>query len=309
MKKKLKKCYKHRALIFMALPGFIWMIFFFYIPVLGNIVAFKDFRYSPDGFLASLKNSPWIGFDNFKFLFSSSDAYLITRNTLLYNIAFILIGLVCAILFAVVLSEIRSRKMIKIYQTSMLLPYFLSWVIIGYFVYAFLSPDKGLLNSMITSFGGEAINWYNEPKYWPFILIVLGVWKSVGYSSIIYFAAIMGINPTYYEAAMVDGATKWQQIRHVTLPQLIPLITILSILSVGNIFKADFGLFYQVTRNSGVLYEVTSVLDTYVYNGLANTGDIGMAAAAGLYQSVVGCVLLIAANAVVRKLDDSSVLF
>lgn len=309
MKKKLKKCYKHRALIFMALPGFIWMIFFFYIPVLGNIVAFKDFRYSPDGFLASLKNSPWIGFDNFKFLFSSSDAYLITRNTLLYNIAFILIGLVCAILFAVVLSEIRSRKMIKIYQTSMLLPYFLSWVIIGYFVYAFLSPDKGLLNSMITSFGGEAINWYNEPKYWPFILIVLGVWKSVGYSSIIYFAAIMGINPTYYEAAMVDGATKWQQIRHVTLPQLIPLITILSILSVGNIFKADFGLFYQVTRNSGVLYEVTSVLDTYVYNGLANTGDIGMAAAAGLYQSVVGCVLLIVANAVVRKLDDSSALF
>lgn len=309
MKKKLKKCYKHRALIFMALPGFIWMIFFFYIPVLGNIVAFKDFRYSPDGFLASLKNSPWIGFDNFKFLFSSSDAYLITRNTLLYNIAFILIGLVCAILFAVVLSEIRSRKMIKIYQTSMLLPYFLSWVIIGYFVYAFLSPDKGVLNSMITSFGGEAINWYNEPKYWPFILIVLGVWKSVGYSSIIYFAAIMGINPTYYEAAMVDGATKWQQIRHVTLPQLIPLITILSILSVGNIFKADFGLFYQVTRNSGVLYEVTSVLDTYVYNGLANTGDIGMAAAAGLYQSVVGCVLLIAANAVVRKLDDSSALF
>lgn len=309
MKKKLKKCYKHRALIFMALPGFIWMIFFFYIPVLGNIVAFKDFRYSPDGFLASLKNSPWIGFDNFKFLFSSSDAYLITRNTLLYNIAFILIGLVCAILFAVVLSEIRSRKMIKIYQTSMLLPYFLSWVIIGYFVYAFLSPDKGLLNSMITSFGGEAINWYNEPKYWPFILIVLGVWKSVGYSSIIYLAAIMGINPTYYEAAMVDGATKWQQIRHVTLPQLIPLITILSILSVGNIFKADFGLFYQVTRNSGVLYEVTSVLDTYVYNGLANTGDIGMAAAAGLYQSVVGCVLLIAANAVVRKLDDSSALF
>ncbi|ODJ75007.1 sugar ABC transporter permease [Brochothrix thermosphacta] len=309
MKKKLKKCYKHRALIFMALPGFIWMIFFFYIPVLGNIVAFKDFRYSPDGFLASLKNSPWIGFDNFKFLFSSSDAYLITRNTLLYNIAFILIGLVCAILFAVVLSEIRSRKMIKIYQTSMLLPYFLSWVIIGYFVYAFLSPDKGLLNSMITSFGGEAINWYNEPKYWSFILIVLGVWKSVGYSSIIYFAAIMGINPTYYEAAMVDGATKWQQIRHVTLPQLIPLITILSILSVGNIFKADFGLFYQVTRNSGVLYEVTSVLDTYVYNGLANTGDIGMAAAAGLYQSVVGCVLLIAANAVVRKLDDSSALF
>ncbi|EUJ42092.1 binding--dependent transport system inner membrane component family protein [Brochothrix campestris FSL F6-1037] len=227
----------------------------------------------------------------------------------MYNLAFIIIGLVCAILFAVILSEIRSRKMIKIYQTSMLLPYFLSWVIIGYFVYAFLSPDKGLLNSIITMFGGSEVNWYNEPKFWPVILIVLGVWKSVGYSSIIYFASIMGINPTFYEAAMVDGATKWQQIRHVTLPQLVPLITILSILSVGNIFKADFGLFYQVTRNSGVLYEVTSVLDTYVYNGLANTGDIGMAAAAGLYQSVVGCVLLIVANAIVRKLDESSALF
>ncbi|WP_408868750.1 ABC transporter permease [Brochothrix campestris] len=309
MKRKLKLCLKQRALIFMALPAFIWMIFFFYIPVLGNVVAFKDFRYSPEGFLASLKNSPWVGFDNFKFLFSSSDAYLITRNTLLYNLAFIIIGLVCAILFAVILSEIRSRKMIKIYQTSMLLPYFLSWVIIGYFVYAFLSPDKGLLNSIITMFGGSEVNWYNEPKFWPVILIVLGVWKSVGYSSIIYFASIMGINPTFYEAAMVDGATKWQQIRHVTLPQLVPLITILSILSVGNIFKADFGLFYQVTRNSGVLYEVTSVLDTYVYNGLANTGDIGMAAAAGLYQSVVGCVLLIVANAIVRKLDESSALF
>lgn len=309
MKKKLQKYYRHRALIFMALPGLVWMIFFFYIPVFGNIVAFKDFKYSPDGFMASLINSPWVGFDNFKFLFSSSNAYLITRNTVLYNIGFITIGLVCALFIAVVLSEIRSKKMIKIYQTTMLLPYFLSWVIIGYFVYAFLSPDKGLMNIIITSFGGTEINWYNEPKFWPLILIILGVWKGVGYNSIIYFAAIMGIDPSYYEAAMVDGASKWQQIKNVTLPQLIPLITILSILAVGNIFKADFGLFYNVTRDSGALYEVTSVLDTYIYNGLANTGDIGMASAAGLYQSVVGCVLLVSTNAIVRKFDDSSALF
>lgn len=309
MKKKLQKYYRHRALIFMALPGLVWMIFFFYIPVFGNVVAFKDFKYSPDGFMASLINSPWVGFDNFKFLFSSSNAYLITRNTVLYNIGFITIGLVCALFIAVVLSEIRSKKMIKIYQTTMLLPYFLSWVIIGYFVYAFLSPDKGLMNIIITSFGGTEINWYNEPKFWPLILIILGVWKGVGYSSIIYFAAIMGIDPSYYEAAMVDGASKWQQIKNVTLPQLIPLITILSILAVGNIFKADFGLFYNVTRDSGALYEVTSVLDTYIYNGLANTGDIGMASAAGLYQSVVGCVLLVSTNAIVRKFDDSSALF
>ncbi|MBE9389423.1 ABC transporter permease [Vagococcus salmoninarum] len=293
----------------MALPGLVWMIFFFYIPVFGNVVAFKDFKYSPDGFMASLINSPWVGFDNFKFLFSSSNAYLITRNTVLYNIGFITIGLVCALFIAVVLSEIRSKKMIKIYQTTMLLPYFLSWVIIGYFVYAFLSPDKGLMNIIITSFGGTEINWYNEPKFWPLILIILGVWKGVGYNSIIYFAAIMGIDPSYYEAAMVDGASKWQQIKNVTLPQLIPLITILSILAVGNIFKADFGLFYNVTRDSGALYEVTSVLDTYIYNGLANTGDIGMASAAGLYQSVVGCVLLVSTNAIVRKFDDSSALF
>lgn len=309
MKKKLQKYYRHRALIFMALPGLVWMIFFFYIPVFGNVVAFKDFKYSPDGFMASLINSPWVGFDNFKFLFSSSNAYLITRNTVLYNIGFITIGLVCALFIAVVLSEIRSKKMIKIYQTAMLLPYFLSWVIIGYFVYAFLSPDKGLMNIIITSFGGTEINWYNEPKFWPLILIILGVWKGVGYNSIIYFAAIMGIDPSYYEAAMVDGASKWQQIKNVTLPQLIPLITILSILAVGNIFKADFGLFYNVTRDSGALYEVTSVLDTYIYNGLANTGDIGMASAAGLYQSVVGCVLLVSTNAIVRKFDDSSALF
>lgn len=309
MEKKLQKYYRHRALIFMALPGLVWMIFFFYIPVFGNVVAFKDFKYSPDGFMASLINSPWVGFDNFKFLFSSSNAYLITRNTVLYNIGFITIGLVCALFIAVVLSEIRSKKMIKIYQTTMLLPYFLSWVIIGYFVYAFLSPDKGLMNIIITSFGGTEINWYNEPKFWPLILIILGVWKGVGYNSIIYFAAIMGIDPSYYEAAMVDGASKWQQIKNVTLPQLIPLITILSILAVGNIFKADFGLFYNVTRDSGALYEVTSVLDTYIYNGLANTGDIGMASAAGLYQSVVGCVLLVSTNAIVRKFDDSSALF
>lgn len=293
----------------MAIPGLIWMIFFFYIPVLGNVVAFKDFRYSPDGFLASLKNSPWVGFDNFKFLFSSSDAFMITRNTVLYNLGFIIIGLICAIFFAVVLSEIRSKKLIKIYQTSMLLPYFISWVIISYFVYAFLSPDKGLMNTMIVALGGTEVNWYNEPKYWPFILLFIGVWKGIGYNSIIYFASIMGIDPTYYEAAMVDGATKWQQIKNVTLPQLVPLITILSILSVGNIFKADFGLFYNVTRDSGALHEVTSVLDTYVFKGLMNTGDIGMASAAGLYQSVVGCLLLIGSNAVVRKVDDTSALF
>lgn len=305
----LQRLYRNKAYLLMAIPGAIWLIFFFYIPVFGNIVAFKDFHYSDQGFFRSLIDSPWVGFENFKFLFSSENAYLITRNTVLYNLGFIIIGLVCAIFFAVILSELRSKRMIKIYQTTMLFPYFISWVIIGYFVYAFLSPDKGLLNSIITAMGGEGVNWYNEPKFWPVFLLVIGVWKGIGYNSIIYFASIMGIDPSYYEAAMVDGATKWQQIKHVTLPQLLPLISILSILAVGNIFRADFGLFYNIPQNSGALYEVTAVLDTYIFNGLTSTGDIGMASAAGLYQSVVGCVLLVGTNFIVRRFDDESALF
>ncbi len=300
---------KNKMLLLMALPGALWLIFFFYIPVLGNVVAFKNFTYSDGGFFKSLQESPWVGFDNFKFLFSSSNAYIITRNTVLYNVVFIISGLVVAVMFAIILSEIRSKKMVKVYQTSMLLPYFLSWVIISYFVYSFLSPDKGLVNSILAGQAGDGINWYNEPKYWPFILVFMGIWKGVGYSSIIYFASIMGIDPTYYEAAMIDGATKWQQIKNVTLPQLAPLMTILTILAVGNIFRADFGLFYQVPRNSGALYEVTSVLDTYIYNGLTSSGDIGMASAAGLYQSVVGCILVIGTNLLVRKYDEESALF
>ncbi|GGH80029.1 putative aldouronate transport system permease protein [Pullulanibacillus pueri] len=305
----LRDFWKNKAFLLMVLPGALWLILFFYVPVTGNIVAFKNFKYSDGGFFKSLMDSPWVGFDNFKFLFTSNNAYLITRNTVLYNFAFIVLGTIFAVFIAIVLSEIRSRKMKKIYQTSMLFPYFLSWVIISYFVYAFLSPDKGLLNSIIGAFGGENVNWYNEPKYWPFILIFLGIWKGVGYNSIIYFASILGINSTYYEAAMVDGASKWQQIKNVTIPQLVPLISILSILAVGNIFRADFGLFYQIPRNSGALYEVTSVLDTYIYNGLTSTGDIGMTAAAGLYQSVVGCILVVGVNLFMRKFDEESALF
>ncbi|MDN6625838.1 MAG: ABC transporter permease subunit, partial [Pisciglobus halotolerans] len=224
-------------------------------------------------------------------------------------VGFIIIGLVSAVAIAVIMSQLRSKQLIKIYQTSMLLPYFLSWVIISYFVYAFLSPDKGMVNSIITSLGGTRINWYSDPTYWPYFLLFLGVWKGVGYNSVIYFASIMGIDPAYYEAAEIDGANKWQQIIHVTLPHLLPLVTILSILSVGNIFRADFGLFYQIPRNSGALYSVTSVLDTYIYNGLTSSGDIGMTTAAGLYQSLVGFVLVIVTNLIVRRFDKESALF
>ncbi|MBO0470179.1 sugar ABC transporter permease [Enterococcus sp. DIV0242_7C1] len=315
MKRKSKRAlffsniWRYKALILMAVPAMVWMIFFFYIPVLTNVVAFKDFHISPDGFIASLKESPWVGWENFKFLFSSNDAFLITKNTVLYNVTFITLNLVISVFFAIVMSELRNKRLVKVYQTMSLLPYFLSWVIIGYFVYAFLSPDKGIFNQWISSQGGTPINWYSEAKYWPFILVFIGTWKGIGYNSIIYFASVMGIDPTYYEAAMVDGASKWQQIKNVTIPQLLPLMTIMTILAVGNIFRADFGLFYNVPRNSGALYEVTSVLDTYIFNGLTATGDIGMTAAAGLYQSTVGFALLMITNGIVRRFDNESALF
>ena len=311
MNKLIKTLKENFVFLLMVLPGVIWLILFFYIPVFGNVVAFQDFHIHPDGFIASILNSKWVGWDNFKFLFSSRDAFIITRNTLLYNFGFIILGLIAAVAIAIIFSEMRSKKLVKVYQTSMLFPYFLSWVIISYFVDAFLNIDKGLINHLLQGFGKEAINFYTTLGIWPALLLFLGIWKGLGYSSVIYYATIMGIDPTYYEAATVDGATKWQRIRNITLPQLTPLITVLTILAVGNIFRADFGLFYTVTRNGGggSLYSVTNVLDVYVYNGLSGTGDITMAAAAGLYQSVIGLILVLVSNLIVRRIDKDSALF
>ncbi|MFZ8764959.1 ABC transporter permease [Enterococcus diestrammenae] len=304
----MKKFKNDLPFLLLAAPGLIWLVLFFYIPVLGNVVAFKDFRFSEGGFLQSILNSEWVGWDNFKFLFQSNNAFIITRNTILYNVGSIIIGTIAAVILAIVFSEMRSKRAVKIYQTAMMFPHFISWIIISYFVESFLSTDKGLLNGLLFE-KGEGINFYTEPKYWPFILLFLAVWKGLGYKSIVYFASIMGIDPTYYEAATVDGATNWQQIKHVTLPQILPLIIIMTILAVGSIFRADFGLFYQIPLNSGSLFNVTSVLDTYIFTGLTSSGDIGMAAAAGLYQSAVGCVLVIITNLIVRHFDEESALF
>lgn len=309
MNRLVKDLRQNAIFLLMVLPGVIWLILFFYIPVFGNIIAFKDYRHSGQGFIDSVLQSEWVGLDNFKFLFQSSDAYIITRNTILYNLGFILLGLLFAVGIAIIFSEMRSKWLVKIYQTTILFPYFLSWVIISFFVYAFLSPDKGLVNNLLQDMGMSPISWYSSPDYWPFFLLFLGIWKGLGYNSIIYYATIMGIDPTYYEAAIVDGASKWQRIRYVTIPQLLPLVTILTILAVGNIFRADFGLFYQIPKNSGPLFNVTQVLDTYVYRGIAGTGDIGMAIAAGLYQSVVGCILVVTTNVIVRRFDKESALF
>jgi len=242
-------------------------------------------------------------------LFSSKDAFVITRNTVLYNLGFIFIGLIVSVGIAIILSELRSKQMVKIYQTSMLFPYFLSWVIISFFTDAFLNIDKGLINHTLEALGMKGINFYADVSIWPYLLLFLGIWKGFGYSSVMYYATIMGIDPTYYEAATVDGASKWQRIRNVTIPQLTPLVTVLTILAVGNIFRADFGLFYQIPHNAGQLYSVTNVLDVYVFNGLTQTADIGMASAAGLYQSVVGLILVILSNLLARRVDPNSALF
>ena len=309
MKKFVRTLRENFIFLLMVLPGAAWLILFFYIPVFGNIVAFKDYHITGEGFIDSVMKSKWVGFDNFKFLFSSKDAYIITRNTVLYNLGFIFLGLIVSVGIAIIFSELRSKRVVKVLQTSMLFPYFLSWVIISFFTDAFLNVDKGLVNHILASFGMKAINFYSELWIWPALLLFLGIWKGFGYSSVMYYATIMGIDPTYYEAATVDGASKWQRIRNITLPQLTPLITVLTILAVGNIFRADFGLFYQIPHNAGALYSVTNVIDVYVYNGLTKSGDIGMTAAAGLYQSVVGLVLVLISNIIARRIDKNAALF
>ncbi|MDO3679033.1 ABC transporter permease [Paenibacillus ehimensis] len=305
----LKDFSRNKALLLMVLPATVWFLFFSYLPMAGTIIAFKEYRYHRDGFLASIVNSKWVGLKNFEFLFSTKDAFLITRNTLLYNAVFIIIGLILAVGLAIILAEIANKKLAKLYQTGMFLPYFLSWVIVGYIVFSFLSFDKGMINQIAKAFGLTATQWYNDPTYWPLILTLVFLWKSIGYNSVVYLAAIMGIDKSLYEAAMIDGANKWQQIRHITVPMLTPLITILTLLAIGRIFYADFGLFYQVPRNSGTLYSVTNVIDTYVYRGLKFTGEIGMSTAAGLYQSFVGFVLVITSNAIVRKFNKDNALY
>lgn len=305
----IKKVIRNKALLLLVLPGTLWFLIFAYLPMFGIVVAFQDFRVSRDGFFASIFNSDWVGFKNFEFLFSTNDAYIITRNTILYNLVSIALGLVIAVTFAILIHELLNKRLAKLYQTGMFLPYFLSWVVISYFAFTFLSTDKGMVNQIVTALGGDPVNFYSEPKYWPFIIVFVGIWKSIGYSSVMYLAAITGIDKSYYEAGMLDGASKWQQTRYITLPHLRPLMIILTILAIGGMFRSDFGLFYQLPKDSGALYSVTNVIDTFVYRSLINMGDTGMSTAAGLYQSVVGLILILLANYAVRKIEKDHALF
>ena len=288
-------------LYLMFLPGAIYLIINNYIPMAGIIVAFKTYKAK-----LGLFGSPWAGLKNFEFLFATSDAWIITRNTILYNLAFIVLNTVVGIILAIFICDAMSKRAKKIYQSSVLFPYLMSAVILGYIVYAFFSQSTGIINKSLLS---EPINWYSEPKYWPWILIFTNLWKGVGYGVMIYVSTINGIDPSLYEAAEIDHANKLQQIWYVTLPHLKPVIITLTLMSVGRIFYSDFGLFYQVPRNAGLLYPVTNTIDTYVYRGLMQSGNIGMSAAAGFYQSIVGFMVVLLANGITRKVSKENALF
>lgn len=305
-KKKLKQNWQ---LLLFCIPGFIWFICLCYLPMFGALIAFKDYRVYSKNFFVNLFKSEWVGFKNFEFFFKSNDAYRIIRNTLVYNTIFIILNIVIGMFVAIALFELLNRKAAKFYQTSMFLPYFLSWVVISYAVYAFLSPDKGVLNKILVALNFDKKNWYMDSKFWPIFLILTNTWKGLGYNTVIYLSALSGIDRTYYEAASMDGATKWQQIKNITIPMLKPVITVVFIMALANIFRADFGLFYQVPRNSGPLYNVTDVMDTYVFRALTKSGDIGLSSAVGLLQSVVGAILIILANKLVRRYDGERALF
>ncbi|MHA7964864.1 ABC transporter permease [Paenibacillus sp. CAU 1782] len=296
---------KYGPLMLLMLPGLIYLLINNYLPMLGMFIAFKNIN-----FTQGIWGSDWVGFKNFEYLFKTSDAYIITRNTILYNAVFIVLGTILAIGIAILLNEVRKKILSRFYQSVIVLPHLISFVVVGYLAYAAFSMESGFMNkSILPLFGIDAISWYTEPKYWPYILTIVHLWKSVGFSCIIYLASIISIDNEYYEAATLDGASKWMQIRAITIPLITPVIVMLILLGIGRIFYSDFGLFYQVPMNTGMLSDATSVIDTYVYRGLMVMGDIGMASAAGVYQSIVGFILVLTANYVVRKVNRENALF
>ena len=291
----------------MAIPGFAYILINNYIPLYGLQLAFKSFS-----FKKGINGSAWVGLKNFRFLLASSDAFIMIRNTLLYNLVWIFIGMVLGVSVAILFNEIISERAKKFYQTAILLPFLMSMVVIAYLVYAFFSTDTGLINNAIVKgiLGQEeGISWYTKPQYWPFILTFVQQWKQIGFGMLLYLASILGIDRSYYEAAMLDGASKWQQIKTITIPLLKPTIIMLMILSVGQIFRSDFGLFYQVPMHQGALLNATQTIDTYVYTALLVNNNFGMSAAASFVQSIVGFIFIIGANWVVKQLDSSNSIF
>ena len=302
-KKKLQK--SDIALLVMLLPGSIYLLVNNYAPMFGMFIAFKKINYQKGIF-----GSDWVGLSNFEFLFRTKDAFIMTRNMLLYNLVFILLNIILGVSFAIMLNEIRSALLKKGMQTVLLMPQIVSMVIVSYMVFAFLSSDNGFINhSILEPLGKTRISWYTKAPYWPFILVFVQAWKNIGYNTLLFLASVVGIDSSLYEAAKVDGASHIKQIWYITLPLLRPAMITLGLLMVGRIFYSDFGLFYQVPMDSGPLLPVTQTIDTYVYRGLTNIANIGMSSAASFYQSFVGFAVVLTCNLVVRKIDSESALF
>jgi putative aldouronate transport system permease protein len=293
------------SLMLIALPGVLYLLINNYLPMSGLFLAFKNYSF-PKG----IWGSPWYGLKNFRFLFISNDAWIITRNTICYNFVFIVLGTAVSVFFAIMLYELGETARAKTYQSVLLFPHLISWVVSAYLVYALLNPTTGFVNkTLLPMFGAEGIDWYTSSEYWPVILTITYLWKHAGYNAIVYMASISGIDKGIFEAAEIDGANKVQQIFRITLPMLKPTITIMVLMAIGRVFYSDFGLFYQIPMDSGQLYDVTQTIDTYVYRGLMQNANVSLSAAAGFYQSVCGFLLVLGANKLVRIFDSDNTLF
>lgn len=300
----LHKVKKNKTLLLMLLPAVVFFIIFSYLPMGGVILAFKSYNFR-DGIFGS----PWVGLDNFKFFFISGQAFAVTRNTILYNLSFIAVNTTLQITMAILLSEIKGKYFKKLSQSFMFLPYFISWVIVGVMSYNVFNFEHGSLNSLRKMFGFAGVDVYSKPYLWIFIIIIFCAWKGLGYGTVLYLAAIMGIDTEIYEAAAIDGANIFKRIFYITLPSLVPTVTILTLLAIGNIFRGDFQMFYQIIGNNGVLFNTTDVIDTFTTRALLQSGEVGMAAAAGLYQSVFCFLTILIANFVVKKNNEDNSLF
>lgn len=301
MKQFFRDTWKHRAYLVMALPAVLVLLFFNYIPMAGLVLAFKKFDYTK-----GIWGSPFIGLDNFKFLFQSrGDFTRITRNTLMYYVIFTAVGTFLNIVLAIAIDQYVFKRAGKFMQTIMIIPVFVSYAAVQFIVMAYISSGTGIINNLM----GGKVPFYRSPQYWPYILTIVKIWNSVGYGSVLYMSVLAGVDQSLYEAAKIDGANKWQQIRYITLPALIPMTTVMLLLSVGGIMRSDTGLFYQVTRNTGILYDTTQVIDSYVLNAIMKNANFGFTAATTFFQSVVGLLLLLFANGVVKKLNPDDALF
>lgn len=300
----LRDVKRNWKMLMLTLPCVIYIIMFQYIPKFGVILAFKDFNYRKGIF-----GSEWNGFENFRFLFESGQFGILMRNTLAYSLTFLITGVVLNVFLAILFDALGGSKLNRINQTVVILPHFLSIMVIANFAYMFLAEDKGMINNLLIKIGVDSVNWFSEPKYWPFILFIINAWMTTGWGSVLYYATIKGFDRSCYEAATIDGATWWQTVKYLTLPLLKPTIIIMFINSIGGILATGSGLYYYIPRNSGPLFDATTTIDTYVFRNLVNGGNYGQTSAVSVFQSVVGCILVLTTNQIVKKVSPGDELF